>query len=144
MKTLISCIILFGLGLTILVSDRSIANTKVPLVNKSTLVAADTTNTEEFTSHGNEPFWNITVSKSKIVYSSPDAKKQIFLYVAPMKATGRAADFVRVYRLRGKSEGMLIINKVSACSDGMSDKDYPYSATLILGNTVLSGCAEKK
>jgi uncharacterized membrane protein len=94
---------------------------------------------------GTEPFWNVTVSKSGIVYSSPDTRKLTFPYVAPLTAAGRPADLVRVYRLRGRgNHSILTIKKVSACSDGMSDKNYPYSATLILGNTVLEGCAERK
>jgi uncharacterized membrane protein len=38
---------------------------------------------------------------------------------------------------------MLIIRKVDACSDGMSDNLYPYSALFIQRDIVLEGCAEK-
>jgi len=92
---------------------------------------------------GNEPFWDITISKNGIVYTSLGMKKLTFPYVAPMKAEGRPANNVRVYRLQGKPSGMLIINKVSACSDTMSDKQHAYAATLILGNNVREGCADK-
>jgi len=138
MKKIISCVILLGLSAILFTSNRSVGNNAVPLV------AQNTTKIDEFTSVGTEPFWNVTVSKSGIIYSSPDAKKQTFPYVTPIKATGRTADLVRVYRLQGKPNSMLIIKKDSTCRDGMSDKQYPYSVTLILNNTVLEGCAEKK
>ncbi len=72
------------------------------------------------------------------------AKPQTFPYVRPLSAAGRPANLVRVYRLKGRTNNILIIKQVNACSDGMSDKNYSYSATFILGNRVLDGCAEKK
>jgi len=138
MKSIISCVILLQLSAILLISNRSFANNAPPLI------AQNNTKIDEFNSVGTEPFWNVTVSKSGIVYSSPNAKKQTFPYVTPIKAAGRTADIVRVYRLQGKPNSMLIIKKESSCSDGMSDKEYPYSATFILNNTVLEGCAEKK
>ncbi|MBD2440288.1 COG3650 family protein [Nostoc sp. FACHB-110] len=110
------------------------------LLAHSSSVSAQIANREKFVARGTEPFWSVTVSKSGIVYSSPEVKKQTFPYVAPLTAQGRSADFVRVYRLRGNNT--LILKKDNACSDGMSDKQYPYSAILILGNKVLEGCAE--
>ncbi|NDJ19419.1 hypothetical protein GS601_19365 [Myxacorys almedinensis A] len=98
---------------------------------------------ESFIVRGNEPFWNVTVNKSNIVYSTPETPKLTFPSVAPLGAEGRPADNVRVYRLQGQPSGFLIINK-GACSDTMSDQAYAYSATLILGNVVREGCAVKQ
>ncbi len=97
---------------------------------------------EEFEIRGTEPFWSIDISKRTIIFSTPNAKKQTFAYVVPLSAIGRTPDSLRVYRLRG--DNTLIIKKASACSDGMSETEYPYSATFISGNRVLAGCAEKK
>jgi uncharacterized membrane protein len=99
---------------------------------------------EEFIVRGTEPFWAVTVSRRGIVYTAPDTKPQSFPYVAPIAAQGRPLDLVRVYRLQGPANHLLIIKKEKACSDGMSDRQYPYSATLVLGNTVREGCAEKQ
>ncbi|MTJ15401.1 hypothetical protein FJR11_23140 [Anabaena sp. UHCC 0187] len=102
---------------------------------------------EEFNVVGNEPFWNINVSQKGIVYSwvADKIRKQTFPYVNPQAADGRPLDVLRVYRLRGGADNMLMIQKANGfCSDGMSDKKYPYTATLILGRTVRTGCAEKK
>ncbi|BAY22278.1 hypothetical protein NIES2100_20410 [Calothrix sp. NIES-2100] len=132
MKTFTSFIAILGLGMTLL------------LMNSNNLVVAETADNEEFIASGTEPFWSITVSKRAIVYSSPDKPKQTFPYVTPLSASGRPANLVRVYRLKGTGNNILIIRQVSACSDGMSDKNYSYSATAILGNVVLDGCAQKK
>ncbi|RCJ26655.1 hypothetical protein A6S26_14790 [Nostoc sp. ATCC 43529] len=139
MKTFICCVALLGFSVNLLANSPSIANEF--LINRE---IAQTVKSEEFIARGTEPFWSVIVSKRGIVYSSPDVQKQTFSYVAPLKAEARPADLVRVYRLQGKGNNILILKKVDACSDGMSDREYPYSAIFILGNKVLEGCAEKK
>ncbi|MDZ7959937.1 MAG: hypothetical protein RMY34_18980 [Aulosira sp. DedQUE10] len=131
MKTFISSIALLGLGITLLTMPRN------------ALVVAETANSEEFIARGTEPFWSLAVSKRGIVYSFQDAPIQTFPYVTPLKAMGRPANLLRVYRLKGRDNNILIIKQVNACSDGMSDKNYSYSAIFILGNRVFDGCADK-
>lgn len=161
-KNIIFHVFRIGFCATLLaVAFRSSANKKVTLASTNAVAAENTTKVEEFIALGTEPFWNVTIRKNGIVYSSPDTRRLTFRlrsplalrlrsgltfpYVTPLKAAGRPADLVRVYRLTSKGNSMMIIlKKVSACSDGMSDKNYPYSATLILNNTVLEGCADKK
>jgi uncharacterized membrane protein len=106
-------------------------------------IANQVTSSEEFIVVGNEPFWNVSVNKKEIIYKSADRKQQDFPYVAPLTAQGRPIDKVRVYRFKGE-KNILILNKVGNCNDTMSEKIYPYSATLIMGNQVLEGCAERK
>lgn len=137
MKAFIYCIVLLGFGVSLMADSPSTANS-------NSLVVAETASSENLIARGTEPFWSITISKQGIVFSTPDVKKQTFPYVTPLKAQGRPADLVRVYRLRGRGNNTLIVQKVSACSDGMSDKNYPYSAIFIRGNTVLEGCAEQQ
>jgi len=139
MKTFIRCVALLGFSASLLANSPSTANEF--LINRKIV---QTAKSEEFIARGTEPFWSVIVSKTGIVYSSPDVKKQTFSYVAPLKAEARPADLLRIYRLQGKGNNILIIKKVDACSDGMSDKEYPYSAIFLLGNKVLEGCAEKK
>ncbi|MBD6615995.1 hypothetical protein FNW02_09175 [Komarekiella sp. 'clone 1'] len=144
MKTFISCVVLLGFDTTLLIGNPSTAKYDISSINQNSLVAAETISSEEFIARGTEPFWSVTVSKSGIIYSSPDTKRLTFPYVVPLKAEGRPVDLVRVYQLRSNGNNLLIINKVNDCSDGMSDKNYPYSATFILKNKVFEGCAEKK
>ena len=44
--------------------------------------------------------------------------------------------------LGGQAIDLLI--QPGKCSDGMSDKIYPYSAKLLLGTSTARGCAERK
>ena len=137
MKPLLYLAILIGLGATPLIAGLDAANSAQ---------SPTETRSEEFRVVGTEPFWGMSVSKRGIVYSTPDSKPRSFPYTAPINAQGRPADLVRVYRLQGKpnTNNVLVINKVATCSDSMSDKQYPYSATLILDNTVREGCAERR
>ena len=99
---------------------------------------------QEFQAFGTEPFWSLKVSHTGIVYYSFErGEKQTFPYVIPLSADGRLPDMVRVYKLQNNSNTMLIIRTVDACSDGMSDNLYPYSALFIQRDMVLEGCAEK-
>lgn len=142
MKTFILPVILLGLATTLSVNNRSIANESVS--KNQNLIVAQAASNEQFIARGTEPFWSVTVSKRGIVYNSPGTQPLKFPYVGPLKAEARPADLVRVYRLKGTGNNTLILKKVSSCSDGMSDINYPYSAIFIQGNKVLEGCAEKK
>jgi uncharacterized membrane protein len=128
MKTWLYCAVLLGL-----------TSLTVPAIAQTPTKAPEI---EEFNIVGAEPFWNVKVGKKGIVYSPMDGKARTFPYVAPIAAQGRTLESVRVYRLQGNNN-LLILKKVDHCGDTMSDKQYPYSATLILGNTVFDGCAER-
>lgn len=108
--------------------------TKAPVVSN-----AQKSSVEGFKIVGAEPFWNVTIGKGGIVYQTPDTQPQTFSYVDPVAAQGRSLDSMRVYRLPGQSN-VLMIQKGN-CSDTMSDRVYPYSATLVLNDTVKTGCA---
>lgn len=137
MKKSSLCFALLGLSLGLLFTSSSYANNNSPIT-----VAQNSA--ESFNVVGTEPFWNVKINRTGIVYSSPEVRERKYAYTAPLKAQGRPADMVRVYQLRGQQSGTLILKKVSSCSDGMSDKVYPYSATLMFGNQVFDGCAERK
>jgi uncharacterized membrane protein len=88
---------------------------------------------------GTEPFWTLQVSQRGFIYQTPEvSQRKLSNYVSPLKAQGRPADVLQVYRMQNNNT--LIIQKGS-CSDGMSDTTYPYSAVLMMGRKVLSGCA---
>jgi uncharacterized membrane protein len=142
-KSLIFCVILLLLSFTLLTSNPSAADDSLSFTNKNYTKIAQTSRSEEFIARGTEPFWSVTVSKSGITYSSPE-KKLKFPYVTPLKAAGRPDDLVRVYPLKGRANSMLVLKKENNCSDGMSETKYSYSAILVLGNSVLEGCAETK
>jgi uncharacterized membrane protein len=145
MKTNISSIFLAGITATLMLSHPSSANTANQSTNNNFLISQATNRgAEELIVSGTEPFWSMIINRRGITYSTPESR-QNFPYVAPITASGRPADVVRVYRLRGSNNvtNTLIIRKGS-CSDGMSDTRYPYSAVYISGNRVLEGCARTK
>lgn len=123
-------VILTGLAASLLALMPAVAQTNLRPV-------------ESFRVVGTEPFWGMTIGRSGITYSTPEIQKVTFPYVAPLGAQGRPADSVRVYQLRGRTSGTLVLRR-GACTDGMSDRRYSHSAVLILGNTVKEGCAIKQ
>lgn len=142
MKNICFYAVLAGLSVICLGSNRSYANNNT--LGENFLISQTPAKVETFTARGTEPFWSVTVNRNGIVYSTPEVSKRTYPYVAPMMAQGRPVDMVRVYRLNGQPNGTLIIKKADSCSDGMSDNVYRYEATLILGNRVMEGCADRK
>ena len=65
---------------------------------------------------GTEPFWSGKVSGESLTYKTPEN-----------------ADGIRFAVRRFSGQG--------ACSDGMSDRTYPYTVTLKIGDDTREGCA---
>lgn len=105
---------------------------------------ADNTPSEGFIARGTEPFWTVEIRRDEIVFLSPTAEEQKYPLSEPITASGRPADLVQVYSLQGNPSGFLVLRQDDACYDGMADLPYLYNATLILGNKVFEGCAEKQ
>lgn len=85
---------------------------------------------------GNEPFWGGTVRAGELVYTTPE---------------NQAGETVAVRRFAGNNglgfSGSLrgapldLTVTPGKCSDGMSDRSYPFTATLKLGDEQRNGCA---
>ena len=85
---------------------------------------------------GTEPFWSGEVTGGALQYSTPD---------------NQAGWTVRIDRFAGRNGvsfyGMLqdqpFVMAVSPgqCSDGMSDRVYPFNVTLVIGGETRNGCA---
>jgi uncharacterized membrane protein len=93
---------------------------------------------------GTEPFWGLTIARPRSVYTSADGDTLLFDFKEARQASARPEGYVQVFDL-GK-EQQLILRKTGncPCSDGMSDKAYPYQATLILAEKILEGCGRTK
>lgn len=89
---------------------------------------------------GNEPFWALDIDSSGLRFITPDDTSGIrFPPSTPSAsadttvwtgATERAAFDVRVWRAQ--------------CSDGMSDRIYPYTARVRIDSTTYNGCADRR
>ena len=85
---------------------------------------------------GTEPFWGGTVSGGELVYSTPENQDGERIAVRRFAGNnGLGFSGVR----GGKPFDMAITPR--ACSDGMSDRTYPFTVTLKLGDEQRSGCA---
>lgn len=87
---------------------------------------------------GTEPFWSVDISHDALVLSGPDRPN---LRAAPVRRTLMADSAV----FRGETaEGVELTVTLSpqTCSDGMSDRTYPLTARVLLGDeNRMSGCA---
>lgn len=93
--------------------------------------------TEQETVHftGTEPFWGGTVAGTKFSYSTPDDPKGAVIEVSRFAGRGGLS-------FSGELEGQAMTMAITpgTCSDGMSDRSYPFSVTLDLGRAVRNGC----
>lgn len=97
-----------------------------------TAIAAD----EIISFNGTEPFWGGTVRGSELTYSTPE---NIDGTTIPVERFTGQGGLGFSGELEGRDFDLLITQ--GECSDGMSDRTYPYVATLKLGDELREGCA---
>lgn len=84
---------------------------------------------------GTEPFWSFEISGEQARYSSPEDDDGTPFTVARFAGNNGLG-------YSGDLDGLPVQIAVTPgeCSDGMSDRSYPFTATVSLGDTNLSGC----
>ena len=85
---------------------------------------------------GTEPFWGGSVSGGQLLWSTPEDIAGQTIPVERFAGRG-GLSFSGV--LAGRD--LLLAVTPGTCSDGMSDRTYPYTATVTLGSETLAGCA---
>lgn len=85
---------------------------------------------------GTEPFWNGEITGSRLRYATPEDQAGQTITVRRF-AGNNGLGFTGT--LRGASLDLAITP--GACSDGMSDRRFPFTVTLKLGDDQRSGCA---
>ena len=100
----------------------------------STFSAIDAADTVSFT--GTEPFWGGEVADGTMLYRTPENVDGTRLAVARF-AGNSGVSFSG--ELQETSVDLMVTR--GECSDGMSDRIYPFTATLKLGAEVRMGCA---
>lgn len=85
---------------------------------------------------GTEPFWGGTIASGSLLYTSPET--QAGERIAVKRFAGNSG--LGFSGTRGGRPLDLTITR-GTCSDGMSDRAFPYTATLRLGSEQRSGCA---
>lgn len=96
-----------------------------------TAVAPD----EVVTLTGAEPFWGVQIAGGQANYANPDHPEGYDFAVERFAGNNGLA-------FSGTMEGQAITITLTPgqCSDGMSDRTYPYVATIALGEETLRGC----
>lgn len=85
---------------------------------------------------GTEPFWGGQLAGGQMTYNTPEDPAGRTIPVTRFAGRG-GLGFSGV--LEGKALEMAVTP--GACSDGMSDRSYPFVVTLRIGDDVRSGCA---
>lgn len=85
---------------------------------------------------GTEPFWGGTLKGGELVYSTPENQQGEAIAVTRFAGNGGLG-------FSGTWQGRPLDLTVTqgACSDGMSDRSFPFTATLRLGEEQRNGCA---
>jgi len=85
---------------------------------------------------GTEPFWGGEVTGTQMTYSTPDSQKGEIIPVTRFAGRGGLS-------FTGKRGGAELTLAVAPgqCSDGMSDRAYPFTVMLRIGEETRQGCA---
>ncbi|MCT2398035.1 COG3650 family protein [Novosphingobium mangrovi (ex Huang et al. 2023)] len=85
---------------------------------------------------GTEPFWGGEVADGRLTYTTPDNPQGTIVPVSRFAGRGGLS-------FSGELAGQSLTLAVTPgdCSDGMSDRTYPFVATLRLGEDLRQGCA---
>ena len=85
---------------------------------------------------GTEPFWSVEITKDAMVYTGVDRDEQRAGNPQPV-VQGTTA----VYTAATDDGTAMVVTLIATeCSDGMSDRTYPFTATLLSGNGQRQGC----
>lgn len=86
---------------------------------------------------GTEPFWSVKVEGNVLAYTTPETLH------TPRRLQATRSNDAEGLHLAGGNDGVEFRLDVrrEACSDGMSDREYPFSVSFMLGGDTMKGCA---
>ena len=89
---------------------------------------------------GTEPFWSMSISERDMKVNILEGA-QFTIPVNMRQQSANSTTIAVVAGTRSNATTTAFLEKVENCSDGMSDKNYPYTITAVLnGQQVMSGC----
>ncbi len=85
---------------------------------------------------GTEPFWSGEIASGRMTYFTPDSPEPEVIAVSRFAGRGGLS-------FSGERKGAALTLAIAPgiCSDGMSDRTYPYTAMLRIGAETRQGCA---
>ncbi|QTC91057.1 COG3650 family protein [Brevundimonas goettingensis] len=86
---------------------------------------------------GTEPFWSVEITKDAMVYTGVDRDTRRAANPQPVVLGAKA-----VYTAATEDGAEMVVTLIATeCSDGMSDRLYPLTARVQMGEATLTGCA---
>lgn len=85
---------------------------------------------------GTEPFWGGEVSRTELTYKTPEKPEGETITISRFAGRGGLS-----FSGTLPEGAMTLAVTPGKCSDGMSDRSYPFVATLQIGSEVRQGCA---
>lgn len=89
---------------------------------------------------GTEPFWALHIETSGMRFTTPEDTAGLRFGAARAVSVG---DSLRWNSVGDRGVIEAVITR-TPCSDGMSDKTWPYRARVEIGKTTYEGCAEQR
>ncbi len=86
---------------------------------------------------GNEPFWAVEMTGTEMVYTTPEPPEQR----APQPQPVVQGTTVTYEAETADGTTLRVTLVATECSDGMSDRTYPLTAMVKVGDRDLTGCA---
>ncbi|HEX8471536.1 MAG TPA: hypothetical protein VF633_10515 [Brevundimonas sp.] len=86
---------------------------------------------------GTEPFWSVAITPDAMIFTGVDRDEQRASNPQPV-VQGTTAIYTGA---TNDGAAMVVTLIATECSDGMSDRVYPLTAKVELGEASLSGCA---
>ncbi len=93
---------------------------------------------------GTEPFWNIQIKNDIFLFTALNDKIDSIYFKVNHYSINNKLIKINVEDKTNKNAKLILELKENKCSDGMSDKQYQYSAVFNYNNLLFNGCAEKK
>lgn len=92
---------------------------------------------------GTEPFWNMSIKQDSCLFTFMTENIDSVYFTLDSFSVSNA---IAVFYLKDNHDLLAKLNllKTGKCSDGMSDKIYPYEASFYYKRMTLNGCAEKQ
>jgi uncharacterized membrane protein len=98
---------------------------------------------ETITLSGTEPFWSAQIEGDRMRYRTLEDQDGVEFPVERFAGNNGLSFSGRLPREGERTSGAAVDVAITPgdCSDGMSDRTYPFVATLVVANETLIGCA---
>jgi len=95
-----------------------------------------------FRASGNEPFWNVEISKRGLAFSELGQEERLLFPYSP--PTFFAEQIIFRSQIRGQNARTIVVRlEEKACSDSMADATFSFTVSVKIDDRILEGCARE-